>query len=149
MNDQLRSQLAKQGLGFTITPIRCPECNYLADSWEEKSRLLRRGAPCPNCKSTNATARITLDRYAEVANWLGEYAISNNRRDHASAVIMFCAFTEAILETIIDNCLEQHPDMKLQFDKNEKRTIKDVLGQNLSDLLNSAPQSVKTFAGDC
>ncbi len=108
-------------------------------------QLIRKREPCPNCKSTNKTARISLDSYTEVGNWLGEYAVFDNRRDYTSAVIMFCALTEAILESIIDEYLELHPDKKLQFANNNMRTIKDVLGSKLSDLLQAAPDNLKTF----
>jgi phage FluMu protein Com len=145
MKAEIRAHLAQQGLGTTLGPIRCPKCNYLAVLWSEKMLLIKKGEPCPNCKSTNKTARIALDNYTEVGNWLGEYAVSDSRRDHTSAVILFCALTEAILETIIEDYLELHPDRKLLVATKDKRTIKDVLGLSLTDLLRAAPVSVKTF----
>jgi hypothetical protein len=53
--------------------------------------------------------------------------------------------TEAILETITDDYLELHPDKKSQFINNDKHTINDVLGSKLSDLLQAAPDSLKSF----
>jgi hypothetical protein len=145
MDEKIRVHLAQQGLGSTLVPTRCSKCNYLAILWPEKIQLIKRGESCPNCESTDKTARISLSNYIEVANWLGEDAVSDNRRENISAVILFCALVEAILETIIDDYLELHPDKKLQFINNDRRTIKDVLGSKLDDLLQAAPDSLKSF----
>ena len=128
-------------------PLRCFTCNYLEIQWEEKINMTRKG-PCPNCKTSGKTARIALGSYGQVANWLGEYAISSNSRDYTSAVIMFCALVESMLESIKENFYNLHPEVKSRFRVPDRATIEDVLGADLDNLLATAPEHIKSFPKD-
>jgi hypothetical protein len=88
---------------------------------------------------------LGINRYGLVANWIGEYAISEGARDHASAVVMFCALTEALLENIIEDYFELHPEVKSKFNDPERVKIEDVLGANLPKLLEQAPSDIRDF----
>lgn len=145
MKDEIRLHAAKQGIGSIFIPDRCRVCNYLAITWAEKMALIQTASECPNCKTTGKKALITLSNYIDVANWVGEYTISSNRRDYASAVIMFCALFESCLEEIKQDYMDAHPDVKLEFESNERATLTDVLGSNLSQLLEQAPSDIKMF----
>ena len=116
--------------------------------WTEKLSLVRTASECPNCKTSGRKALISLSNYVNVANWVGEYAVSSNVRDYASAVVMFCALFESCLEEIIQDYMDLHPDIKLQFENKEKVTIKEVLGSSLPDMLEKAPSYIKSFPMD-
>ena len=145
MDDELRIHTAKQGIGSIFLPSRCRVCNYLALGWAEKLALIRVASECPNCKTSGRKALISLSNYALVANWVGEYAISENSRDYASAVVMSCALVESCLQEIVEDYMDLHDDIKLRFEDNEKVTLKDVLGVSLTQSLESAPAHVKAF----
>lgn len=143
MDDEIRTALVKQGMGGTLAPIRCSTCKYLASTFEEEEQLLRKGARCPHCGKTNKVAFITLDNYIMVCDWIGEFAVSSNRRDHVSAIIMFCALVESIIETVKKDYLILHPEIASQIKDPEKALIKDVFAKTITQLLDSAPSDIK------
>jgi hypothetical protein len=145
MDDELRKTLVRQGMASTLIPIRCPECNYLARTLEEGEQLLRKGEKCPHCGIAGKIATITLYNYIMVFNWIGELAISSNRRDHASATIMFCALVEAIIETLKSDFLGIHTEVALELGNRERVSMKTVFGKTLTQLLNSAPSDIRDF----
>lgn len=143
MNGNLRSRAAQQGIGIIAASVSCTNCNYIAETNEEKDILLRVNAPCPKCGTSGQTRGMAPSRYIDVANWIGEYAATKIRRDHVSAVIMFCALTESILETLKDKYISIHPEIKLKPKK--YLLFKDIFGSTLCDLLNNAPGILKNF----
>ncbi len=144
IDQDMLEQIAKQGLGHIVALVRCPNCGYIAKSLEEETLLERRDSPCPNCAITGQSAGLAPNNYLEVANWIGEFAVSDNRRDYSSAVIVFCSFVEAMLETLKDDYLKLHP---LPTSKRRKRFgFKDVFGVTFKDALNHAPPKLKEFA---
>lgn len=145
MDESIREIAAKQGLGHIVALARCPSCNYIAKSFEEETSLARRDLPCPHCGVTGNGAGLAPNNYLRVANWIGEYAISDNCRDHASAVFLFCSFVEAILEKLKGDYLELHPALKSKFKPNRRLTFKDVFGDTFSNLLSAAPTRLKNL----
>jgi hypothetical protein len=148
MDDEFRVHAAKQGVGSIYLPTRCQVCNYLAISWSEKLALIQVASECPHCKTTGRKALIPLSNYALVGDWVGEYAISKNSRDYASAVVMSCALVESCLQQILEDYMDLHPDIKSRFEDDEKVRLKDVLGASLTQLLQPAPKHIKTFPSD-
>jgi len=148
MDEEIRIHVAKQGIGSISIPNRCRFCNYLAINWEEKTALIRTESECPNCKTSGRKSLISLGNYVDVANWVGEYAISANLRDYASAVVMFCALFESCLEEIIQDYMDLHPDIKTKFENREMVTLKDIFGVKLPELLEQAPTHIKGFPAD-
>jgi hypothetical protein len=145
MDYELRFHAAKQGIGSIFLPTRCSVCNYLALDSAEQLALIRVASECPNCKSTGRKALISLTKYADVANWVGEYAISENSRDHVSAVLMCCALVESCLEEFIQDYVELHPGTKSHFHDTDKVEVKDVLGISLTQALEAAPVHLRPF----
>jgi hypothetical protein len=88
---------------------------------------------------------LGINRYGLVGNWIGEYATSESPRDHVSSVIMFCALTEALLENIIEDYFDLHPEVRLKFKDPERVKIDDVLGDKLPKLLEQAPKDIRDF----
>jgi len=141
IDEDILEEIARQGLGHIVALERCPNCNYIATSDEE---LARRDSPCPNCAITGLAAGLGPSNYLDVANWIGEYAASNNRRDQSSAVILFCSFVEAMLETLKDDYLKLHP-MSPTTKGRKRIEFKDVFGVTFRDALSDAPTRLKDF----
>lgn len=146
MNRDMCERAARQGLRSIGIRARCPNCNYIAETSKEKHILLRRNSPCPKCGIIGRTARVAPSNYLDVANWIGEYAVAKNRRDQASAVILFCALVESILETLKDDYLALHPKTKTKVNKRSDFT--GVFGVKLGDLLSAAPDKLKQFPSE-
>ncbi len=146
MDEGVIENIARQGLGNIVALARCPDCNYIAQSDDEETMLATKDQPCPQCGIVGYGAGLVPNNYLDVANWIGEYAVSNNRRDHASAVFLFCAFVEVILETLKNDCLELHPKVKLKFKPDKWLSFKDVFGATFKDSLRVAPARLKNFS---
>jgi hypothetical protein len=145
MEDNIIENIARQGLGHIIALTRCPDCNYIAQSDNEETMLARRDQACPRCGIVGCSAGLVPSNYLDVANWIGEYAASGNRRDQASAVFLFCAFVEAILEILKEDYVKLHPGMKLKFSSDRQVSFKDVFGATFKDSLSAAPDRLKKF----
>jgi len=142
MDEEMRGYIAQQGLGHIIALARCPECNYIAATFEEENSLERRDSPSPKCSGVGYSAGPAPNNYLNVANWIGEYAVIENRRDYTSAVILFCAFVESILETLKEEYLAIHPEIRLP---NRRLSFKHVFGASLAESVVNAPTRISSF----
>jgi hypothetical protein len=145
MDEEMREIIAQQGLGHIIALARCPDCNYIATSCDEEDSLAKKGSPCPKCGVVGYGAGIAPNNYLEVASWIGNYAAMENRRDYTSAVILFCAFVESILETLKDDYLALHPEIKLRFKADKRLLFKDVFGVSFAESVATAPINIRDF----
>lgn len=148
MDKKMRERAARQGLGHIVARARCPNCNYIAETTKEEDALSRCDLACPKCGVVGQGARIAPNNYLYVATWVGEFAVSNNRRDHVAAVVLFCALTESILETLKDDYLTLCPHIKSKFKPTADPSFKDVFGKTFGDVLESAPMDIKGFPSD-
>jgi len=144
IEDDILEHIAEQGLGHIVALSRCPNCNYIAKSSEEETLLARVESPCPHCGITGHGAGIAPNNYLQVANWIGEYAASPNRRDHSSAVLLFCSFVEGMLETLKSDYLRSKSNTSIAK-VNKRRDFKDIFGMTLKAALNDAPSKLKEF----
>jgi hypothetical protein len=144
IDQDMLEQIAQQGLGHIVALAHCPNCGYIAKSSEEETLLARVESPCPNCAITGHGAGLGPNNYLEVANWIGEFAASDLRRDHSSAVILFCSFVEAMLETLKDDYLKLHPMSRISK-PNKPISFKNVFGVTFEDAFSDAPTRLKDF----
>jgi hypothetical protein len=129
-----------------VARARCPNCNYIAETTKEEDVLSRPDLACPKCGVIGRVARIAPHSHLlDVATWVGEFAVSNNHRDHVAAVVLFCALTESILETLKDDYLKLHPPIKSKSKRTTDPSFEDVFGKTFGDVLKSAPTGVKGF----
>jgi len=149
LDRNLLERAAQQGLGHIGVRSRCYNCNYIAETDDEEDRLAKTNLSCPNCGLAGRGAGLAPSKYLDVANWIGQYAKTEYRRDHVSAVVLFCALTESILETLKDDYLGIHPKkknkLKKKLESNKGPDFKDVFNNTLSDLLKTAPPNLRDF----
>lgn len=145
MDARTRETVAKQGLGFILHSIRCSICQYIACGFSEEDTL-ERGAPCPKCGQRGDAGELVANYFA-VANWVGEYSVSANRRDHAAAVILFCAWVESLLEALKETRVSTSSVLKQQYAGRSlsKVKFKEVFPGAPSALLDKAPEALRGF----
>jgi hypothetical protein len=144
IEQDMLEQIAEQGLGHILALVRCPNCAYIAKSFEEENLLARRDSPCPNCAMTGQSAGLAPNNYLEVANWIGEFCSLRKSTRLFVAVIVFCSFVEAMIETLKDDYMKQHPTLLISR-RRRRLDFKDVFGMTFKDALNDAPPKLKEF----
>ena len=76
MDDSMRKAVANQGMGYIFHTVRCSECYFIPQSMDEDDPE----TPYPKCRKVDTLGELGPNSYSTVANWVGQYAVSKNRR---------------------------------------------------------------------